>query len=298
MPDRPNQHDEEPVPYLPAWRDAVPRAGTGWQDYGGQEPQGQAYQGQPFEQGRPYEVQDDPGQQYLAPGYQALGYQQQGYPAQQYPSPGYQAQAYPAQEYRPQGYPAQSSPAQLSPAQEPPTHRGYADLMDFPDEPDFLEQSGDITPIGRRETEVYLEQPGADQQFYPRREVEEPPSAELVPRVARRQAPPVRRSRGRGPVIRAVLGVAIAVCLGVFGYWGWTVFQGEGHGVAEGDCIATLQGDNVKPLDCSAGAARFQVLEIFKDTADPSGCAAVVGASNPLVVQHDGRTDVWCVGPK
>ncbi|NUU20542.1 MAG: hypothetical protein HOV68_03345, partial [Streptomycetaceae bacterium] len=98
--------------------------------------------------------------------------------------------------------------------------------------------------------------------------------------------------------MRMVLALAALVCLGVFGYWGWTFFQGTADRVHEGDCIAALNGTDVKPLDCADAAARFQVKEIFKDTSDVTVCEMVLGASNPLVVDQDGRNDVWCAGPK
>lgn len=104
--------------------------------------------------------------------------------------------------------------------------------------------------------------------------------------------------RGRGRTMRSVLALAALACLGVFGYWGWTFYEGSPKTVQEGDCIAALSGDDVKPLACTDQRARFMVQEIFEDSTDVKMCSVVLGSTNPLVVDREGRSDVWCVGPK
>ncbi|WP_436775428.1 LppU/SCO3897 family protein [Yinghuangia sp. YIM S09857] len=141
---------------------------------------------------------------------------------------------------------------------------------------------------------------------------DEQPSAALVPRPAesgverqsdaalaptRREIREVRGRRGLGRPVRVLLVFAVVACLGVFGYWGWTLYEGEPAGVREGSCIAALGGADVKPLNCTDARAKYTVLEVFKGASDPTTCAVVLGATDPMVVHRDGRTDVWCVAP-
>lgn len=125
----------------------------------------------------------------------------------------------------------------------------------------------------------------------------EPSGAEVAPVPAGRRA--ARRPRRRiGSIARIALTGGVLAFLGVFGYWGWSYFQGDPRSVQEGDCIAALTGGDIRPESCQDPNVKFQVQEIFTGTADTSVCQSVLGSTNPLVVKRDGRSDVWCVGPK
>lgn len=125
----------------------------------------------------------------------------------------------------------------------------------------------------------------------------EPSGAEAAPVPAAHRA--ARRPRRRlGSAARVALAGGVVAFLGVFGYWGWSYYQGDPRSVQEGDCIAALTGDDIRPASCQDANVKFQVQEIFTNTADTAACTSVLGSTNPLVVKRDGRSDVWCVGPK
>lgn len=125
--------------------------------------------------------------------------------------------------------------------------------------------------------------------------VEPSGAAGAVPAAGRAARRPRRRL---GSVARVALAGGLVAFLGVFGYWGWSYYQGDPRSVQEGDCIAALTGDDIRPASCQDPNVKFQVQEIFTNTADTGACTSVLGATNPLVVKRDGRSDVWCVGPK
>ncbi|MDI2131424.1 LppU/SCO3897 family protein [Yinghuangia seranimata] len=218
------------------------------------------------------------GEQYPQPYAEPYQQQYEQQYEQQYQQPYTQPQAQPyGQSYG-------------QPAAQPYERHRYDEA--FPPEEEERPQYGG-RPIG------YYGDPS--QELVPRQEAR---SAELVPTdddeyEGRRDRRRAGRRDGRvGGVMRTILVCAVLVCVGVFGYWGWTVYEGSTPVVEEGDCIAALNGDDVKPLKCGDSDAHFLVMEIFTNSTDTGSCAQVLGATNPLVVQRDGRSDVWCVGPK
>lgn len=304
MHDRPEPDGVEPTPYLPAWLDGTPWHGREY---------GQAYGP---------EHERDLGPDHAAPAYGQPPYTGPTYGGPTYGGPEYggsdHGSHYGAQyeaHYGSPQYGAGDFDEQPTPYQQLDRYEAYDygahGIQGDGDQygqaafygggggaPEYRPRPGE--PAGRRPAD-----PPSGQQFYPRRSAgDEQPSAAVVPRRAEPVLVPTRRERrdARGGArlgrpVRILLVVAVVACLGVFGYWGWTFYAGEPAGVREGSCIAALDGNNVKPLDCASSDAKYTVLEVFKGASDATTCTVVLGATNPMVVHRDGRTDVWCVAP-
>lgn len=300
MHDRQEPEGIEPTPYLPAWLDATPSHGN---DYERGQDHGQ-YGG--AEYGEQYGSPQYGSGEYAAPQY---GTPQYGVP--QYGQPQYGSPRYGAPHHEGREFEDGPSPYEQLDRYEPYDYGG------------FYRQGGSIRHSEQQGNDGHTPAiPTSGQQFYPRRATpdtratrptrDERASADLVPRDAAdgsaggavvptrgelRAARQAASRRGIGRPMLTLLVLAALACAGVFGYWAFTYYEGEAPGVREGDCIATLGGTDIKPVDCSEASAKFVVLEVFKGASDTSTCAVVLGATNPLVVKRDGRSDVWCVGP-
>lgn len=297
MHDRQEPEGIEPTPYLPAWLDATPSHGNDHergQDYG-------QYGG--AEYGEQYGSPQYGSGEYAAP---QNGQPQYGQP--QYGAPPYGAPAaYGAPRHDGREYDDGPSPYEQLDRYEPYDYGG------FQRQGGSIRQSDQQGSTGSTGSTPAI--PASGQQFYPRRDAratpDERPSADLAPRDAgsstggavvptrgeRRAARQAATRRGIGRPMLTLLVIAVLACAGVFGYWAFSYYEGEAPGVREGDCIAALGGTDIKPVDCSGPSAKFVVLEVFKGASDTTTCAVVLGATNPLVVKRDGRSDVWCVGP-
>ncbi|MEU8134096.1 LppU/SCO3897 family protein [Streptodolium elevatio] len=329
MHDRPEPDEVQPTPYLPAWLDGAP---SYEQEYGreyafehdqglGPDPAGPAYAG-PEYGGPEYGAPEYGGPEYGRPEYggSEFGGSDHGahYGAQ------YEAH-YGSPQYGPGDFDEPPTPYQQLDRYEPYDYgahgyRGEGDQFGQP--PSYGGGMHAYRPRPGEMSAINQANPPAGQQYYPRRPAaDERPSGALVPRANEPASVPSRRERrevagrgegedGRGSraghdagrarlgrPMRRLLAFAVVACLGVFGYWGWTFYDGEPAGVREGSCIAALGGTDVKPMDCTSGAAKYTVLEVFKGAADATTCAVVQGATDPMVVHRDGRTDVWCVAP-
>jgi len=113
--------------------------------------------------------------------------------------------------------------------------------------------------------------------------------------------PAEERHRHRGPRDRPILFSPVvlaltALLLAVLGVGAYLYFdEDKKRGLAEGRCVNDLSGNKPNITDCEASGAKYQIVEIFRDTIDYGQCNSVAGANIPLLVDDSGRTVLLCV---
>ncbi|MGR6997887.1 hypothetical protein ACU686_06910 [Yinghuangia aomiensis] len=95
--------------------------------------------------------------------------------------------------------------------------------------------------------------PAADRALPARVEPSGAEAARCRPRAAARRP---RRQLEEAP--GSALAGGMVAFLGVFGYWGWSYYQGDPRSVQEGDCIAALTGDDIRPASCRDPNVEFR----------------------------------------